>query len=406
MKRISPEGCEEQGANIHRLTQIAHENNPCNLRTGKKRKDMWKRYRRAVALAQAVVIITLPFVKIGGESALRFDIPGLRLFFFGTVIWIREFYLFLLALLFLIILVTAVTTVMGRIWCGWLCPQTVLLDLSADAARLFPPGRRSTVQKLVLLPLSAIVSLTLIWYFVPPHETMDRLFSSRIITGFFIVQWLAIYLELAFLGRKFCTTICPYSMLQSGLFDEHTLVIAFDGSRRDTCMGCDKCARVCPVGIDIKDGIRRECIACAECIDACRTMTAMAGVPPFIGYRGRIRRTKTAVLAGLTTATAAVLFTMILLRPDIDFVVSRDAVQPAAGVNSYTYSVQNNTGRPFDLRLGVRGQYDLIGESSIRLSPYSLIHGRVMVRGRGNGGRVVFILDGNDIRMEREVGYL
>lgn len=366
----------------------------------------WRRYRRIVEYIQAIVIIGLPFIKVRGESALRFDIADLKLHFFGTVIWINEFYLFLIAVIFLLLLIIALTAVLGRIWCGWLCPQTVLLDLTDDVSKAVTGGSSKAVQKMVLFPLSALVSLTLIWYFVPPAGTIGQLFTSKVITGFFLVQWAVIYAEAAFLGRVFCTTICPYSMLQSGLFDKDTLVIAYDQSSDDACMGCNKCVRECPVGIDIKDGLRRECIACAECIDACGSMTRMAGKSPFIGYTGKIMRPKTFILAGLTILIGIMLIITVRVRPDISFVISRDVLQPVENINRYSYSVQNNSGRSFDLRISAQGNVVLIGDTSIQPAPYSHIHGKIMIKPREHIDTVIFILRGKGINLERKVGYL
>jgi polyferredoxin len=367
---------------------------------------IWRRYRRVVELAQAVVIIGLPFLKVRGESALRFDITNLKLHFFGTVIWIKEFYLFLGATIFLLLMIISITTILGRIWCGWLCPQTVLLDLTGDISGALSKRSLSLVQKCILIPISGLVSLTLIWYFVPPVETIQKLFVSKVITGFFIVQWIVIYAELAFLGRTFCTTICPYSMLQSGLFDTNTLVIAFDESRRESCMACDKCATVCPVGIDIKEGIKRECIACAECIDACSSMTKMVDKSSFIGYTGRILRPRSFILGGITAITGIILVMMILLRPDIDLVITRDAEQPTRNINSYRYSIQNNGDKMVRLTISVKGDFILIGDKIIDVKPFSLVHGRLMVRPEDSSGKVAFIFKGEGIILEREAGYL
>ncbi len=369
---------------------------------------MWRRYRRAVELLQAIIIVGLPFIKIRGQSALRFDLKELKLHFFGTVVWIKEFYLVLVLIILLLLLIVYITTIFGRVWCGWLCPQTVLLDFSSDIAGFFPlnPYRRELLQKIVLIPLSALVSMTLIWYFVPPAEMISALFVSKIITGFFIALWAVIYAELAFLGRTFCKTICPYSMLQSGLFDSDTLVIAFKDRKDESCMGCDKCARVCPVGIDIKKGLRRECVACAECIDACISMTEMRGIKPFIAYRGRPWRLKNLIFAVLTLAVASVLIVLFLTRPEVEFLVARNPEIVVKNVNSYTYSLYNNTDREFTFRLSVKEPFRLVGDSRIILPPFSSKKGRVMVRMTRPSNIVTFILEGDNIKLERKAGFL
>ncbi|MEE9523959.1 MAG: 4Fe-4S dicluster domain-containing protein [Thermodesulfovibrionales bacterium] len=367
---------------------------------------IWRRYRRIVEYIQAIIIIGLPFLKVKGESALRFDITTLKLHFFGTAIWINEFYLFLVAVIFLLLLIISITTALGRIWCGWVCPQTVLLDLTGDVSGSISKRSSGTIQKIILFPVSALVSLTLIWYFIPPYETIQELFVSRAVTGFFLVQWIVIYAELAFLGRTFCTTICPYSMLQSGLFDKDTLVIAYDRSMDDICMDCHKCSRVCPVGIDIKEGIRRECIACAECIDTCRSMTKMVGKSSFIGYTGKILRPKAFILGGTTAIIGVIFIMMVYMRPGVDLVIARDAEQPTKNINRYTYTIQNNSDRSVRLNVSIKGDFILIGDNAVDVKPFSLIHGRLMVRPTGSADKVIFILKGDGITLEREAGYL
>ncbi|RMG01327.1 MAG: 4Fe-4S binding protein [Nitrospirae bacterium] len=365
----------------------------------------WKGYRRIAETVQAVLIVGLPFLKIKGESALRFDIPTLKLHFFGTVLWINEFYLFLLATVFFLMFIVFITTIFGRIWCGWLCPQTVLLDFSSDLVKRIPFRYRDGARRVVLIPLSALVSLTLIWYFVPPLETWKALFHSKVITGFFLTLWVVIYLELAFLGRRFCKSICPYSMLQSGLFDKDTLVIEFDTSRQEGCMGCDKCAHVCPVGIDIKKGLRRECVACAECIDACVSMTRPRGIAPFIGYTGKVLRPKMFIVGGVTLLLGVVLFVIISLRPPLTMVVSREPVKLVKGVNEYTMTVTNNTGVKRNVTVSLRGGV-LIGSRHLEVSPYTRLVLRYKVRKEGGDTPLVFVLKDGKRVLEQEVGFL
>ncbi len=249
---------------------------------------MWKTRRRLAALAQAAAILALPFVNVGGESALRFDIPALTLHAVGTSIGIDAFHRVLVAVLVLIAVAAGFTVVFGRVWCGWLCGQTVIPELAAWAASVLPRNFRAAGTKLLLVPLSAAVSLSLIAFFLPPADAVAGLLRSRVVLGFFLVQAVAVYGMLALAGPRFCRGVCPYAMLQNVLFTRNTLTIAFDKERAAECLRCDDCVRACPVAIDIKDGDQRECIACAECIDACRLATAPLGIVPFVAYRGGI----------------------------------------------------------------------------------------------------------------------
>ena len=367
---------------------------------------VWKRYRRAVEILQALLLTGLPFIRINGESALRFDIGELNLYFFGTVIRIGEFYLILGATLFLLLFITSVTVVFGRVWCGWLCPQTVLLDLTDSLASLFGRKHSKTLQKLILLPLAALVSMTMIWYFVPPFDAMRQLTTSPLIAGFFLVLWASVYLELAMLGRGFCTSICPYAMMQNALFDKDTLVIEYDQSRDATCMKCNDCVRVCPVGIDIKEGLSNRCIACAECIDACWLKSSKRGLPPFPNYKGKILRPKTYLLGGVTVASALVLALLIALRPPVDFMVSRVQEPLPAGLNRYTYSIYNNSSRPLELELSAPDGITVIGERRVPVRPYGVVRGNVLLKAEAGRDKVALTLSGNGISITRETGFL
>ena len=367
---------------------------------------MWRTYRRTVEILQAVIVTGLPFLFINGESAFRFDIPTLKLHLFGSVLWMREFYLILAASLFFLLFIAFVTITLGRVWCGWFCPQTVLLDLNESIASMVAKKHRKPLQKLILIPLSALVSVTMICYFVPPAETLRTLFVAPTITAFFLVLWLLIYLELAFLGRGFCISICPYAMLQNLLFDKDTLVIEYDVSRDATCMKCDACVKVCPVDIDIKKGLSSACIACAECIDACRTMTAKRGMLPFPNYKGRMLRPKTYWLGGATTVAAIALLLLLWSRPPVDFLVIRDNASLPPSLNRYSYTIHNNGGKQLALELSSSDNVVLIGEHKLALQPFSAIHGSILVKSNGKLEHLHLKISGNGIAINRETGFL
>ena len=367
---------------------------------------VWKRYRRAVEMLQALLLTGLPFLKIDGQSAFRFDIRELNLYFFGTVIRIGDFYLILAASLFLLLFISAVTVILGRVWCGWLCPQTVLLDLTESLAALFGKQHRKTLQKVILLPVSALVAITMIWYFVPPEEAIRGLVGSPLIAGFFIVLWVLVWLELGFLGRKFCTTICPYAIMQNTLFDKDTLVIEYDQSRDSTCMKCDDCVKVCPVGIDIKDGLSTSCIACAECIDACWLKSSKRDLPPFPNYKGKIIRPKTFWLGGLTAASALVVVLLFAMRPPVEFNLSRVQEPLPSGLNRYAWTISNNTSHALELKIEAPEDVTLIGQRTVSIKPFGEARNKVLVRATGKREKVKLTITGNGISVSREAGFL
>uniref|UniRef100_Q3AQV6 Polyferredoxin-like protein n=1 Tax=Chlorobium chlorochromatii (strain CaD3) TaxID=340177 RepID=Q3AQV6_CHLCH len=368
---------------------------------------VWKRRRRIAEIAQAILLTAIPFITINGHSILRFDIPTLKLYFLGTVFWIRELYLLVGMVLIFLLFIGFITAIFGRIWCGWLCPQTVLLDLSQTIARFIGKKQEQLVQRILLIPFAALIAFTLICYFVPPAETLQSLFSAPIITAFFVALWIALYLELAFLGRGFCTSICPYAMLQNMLFDKETLVIEYDISRDSTCMKCDDCVTVCPVGIDIKKGLNSACIACAECIDACKTINDKRHVPPFPNYKGTILRAKSLWLGGVTALAAIGLAALIWSRPPFDVVVTRNAQPLPPGINRYSLTMYNNSSKPIEVELSSPDNVMLLGNHTFQLAPFGSINSSVMVKASSKNmpDQIELRFNGNDSSAIREVGF-
>lgn len=367
---------------------------------------MWIRRRRAVAIAEAVIVLGLPFVMVKGESALRFDLVNLKLHFFGTVLWIRDLYLILLASIFLLILFVVVTNILGRVWCGWLCPQTVLIDAAEDLARAISRRRAGMISRLLLVPLSAVVAISLIWYFVPPAEALRAVPRGGGVTVFFLSLWAAVFGMLGLAGRRFCATVCPYSMLQSALFDRDTVVVSYDRLRDEECMDCQKCVRDCPMGIDIREGLQRECIACARCIDACALMTSRTGRASLVGYAGRVLRAKAFWLAAAVLLSGAVFMGVLLLRPDAEVIVSRDVRQSAEGINSYSYTLYNNGSEDVSLQVSLGGPFSLMGNATVAARAYSMASGKIVVRAEGEARSVRFIFRGDGYTIEREAGFL
>ena len=233
----------------------------------------FRTYRKITASILALLIVTIPFVKVDGHSAFRFDVTELKLYFFGGVLWMDEFFIFLIVTLILSLFFLWVTIVFGRLWCGWGCPQVILTDLT----RFFIGKKgsslvRKAVGHLLSILLILLVSANLIWYFLSPYAFFDQLIKQTL--PMFVYQiWLGtavlIWLDIILLGKVFCARICPYARFQSVLYDKHTLTIAYIEDRAEECIKCKKCVKVCPVGIDIRDGQHFSCVACAQCIDAC-----------------------------------------------------------------------------------------------------------------------------------------
>ncbi len=344
-----------------------------------KRIGTWRWIAKSL---QASVILGIPFIKIKGESALRFDIPSLRLHFFGVSLWMEEFFIVLAATLFLTFLVVFLTLMFGRIWCGWLCPQTVIVDYTR-----FAEASRNVLEKAgsysALFLISSIVAANLIWYFVSPYEFFERLFSWRlgaVIWGFWIVLTGIIFLNFAFLRQRFCATVCPYAKLQSVLYDSKTLVIAFDPNRREECMNCMACVRICPVGIDVREGANAACVNCAECIDECTKMMGRKGKKSLVNYffglpgeGGRILRQNAIMIGAMALISFVFLLYLSFTRMLIDMTILPNydfspRITNNAAVNSYFLSVKNRGRSDEELLIGIKGM-----EGKAKITPDRII---------------------------------
>ena len=255
------------------------------------------RLRKSVQLFCVAVFILLPLFNV-----VRFDLPRQRFYFFGAELWISEFAIIFFSLMFLMILIAAMAMLYGRVYCGYLCPQMIFSE-AANALQswterqvdrtltgLGPDLRRWLARALLLaalLPAAVLLTFVFISYFVQPAYLFERLVSLDIKTAAGVAGasiTLLTLLDFAFLRQRFCTAICPYGYLQGMLSDHHTLLVRYNDPLAE-CIHCEKCIRVCPMGIDIRSSNHQiECTHCGECIDACSAVLGRLGKKPRIQY--------------------------------------------------------------------------------------------------------------------------
>jgi cytochrome c oxidase accessory protein FixG len=366
------------------------------------------RYYRARTLVSWLLLAFLfaaPFVQVGGQPLVLLNLLERRFVFFGYVFWPQDFYLVvLLALTGLVTLVMATATV-GRVWCGWLCPQTIFLEmvfrkieylidgsaeqqLRRDRA-LAAGGRlgggdiaRRIVKHAIFFGLSFLIANLFLAYVIgagplwtivtdPPRQHIVGLVAITIFSLLF-------YGVFARFREQACTLACPYGRVMSVLQDRHTITVTYDRRRgeprgrlasaaanaepRGDCIDCGQCVTVCPTGIDIRNGIQLECVNCTACIDACDAVMQRVRRPT-----GLIRLTsEEAISTGRTSwwtgrvkayaavwlVLAAVVSTLIADRPDLDVLILRQPGTLAANAgdgrvaNFYNVQVINRTREP------------------------------------------------------------
>jgi cytochrome c oxidase accessory protein FixG len=249
-----------------------------------------------------VIYLVLPLIQIGGRPAVFLDIEHRRFFLFGGSFNAQDFWLVFFLLTGIAFVLIVVTTLWGRVWCGYACPQTVFLEgvyrrierlvegprnarLKRNAG---PWGVDKTWRKIAKHALFVLFSLFFshffLSYFVSLPSLLDMMQRSPAehpqAFAWMAVMSLVLYGNFAWFREQLCLIICPYGRLQSTLTDRDTLVIGYDVGRGEPrgkkqtegvgdCVDCNRCVQVCPTGIDIRNGLQLECIGCAACVDAC-----------------------------------------------------------------------------------------------------------------------------------------
>jgi cytochrome c oxidase accessory protein FixG len=268
-----------------------------------------------------VISLALPFIRIGGNHffLLSFDKKQLHLFF--TAFDMQELYLmpFLLILLFLGIFF--MTTLGGRVWCGWVCPQTVfrviyrdwietkLLGLRKSINNKQKPsknGPKKAIAVSLWIVLALIAASNFTWYFVPPEDFFTYIqdpMEHKVLLGFVLGITSFLVYDVILLKEDFCIYVCPYARVQSVMYDEETIQTVYNEERggkiyddhknlintkptgaNDECTGCQACVTICPTHIDIRKGMQLECINCLECADACTKVMGKLGKESLITW--------------------------------------------------------------------------------------------------------------------------
>ncbi len=329
--------------------------------------------RKLVQFLSTFLLLLIPFLRSGGESLLRLDAPTRTLLFFGASVRIEEFFLLLLVMLILVSGFLLATLVLGRVWCGWFCPQTTITDLAEYfdqkiRARLGEHFIGQAIRQLFNLLLALLVGANLVWYFISPYAFFPRLLTGEL-GGVAAISLLAVatvvYLDLTLVRRSFCRAVCPYGRIQLMLMDENSLALEFDPTDAGRCILCRCCEKACPMGIDIKRGMQVECINCGRCLDACRTIMNERIEPGIIHYTfgigcaGKVRLLswKVSLLAGVFLVLVMVLVQGIVGRSEATIKVARGTasevqrLNDGAVANFYTAYLENRSAK--------NGRYDL-----------------------------------------------
>ncbi len=271
-----------------------------------------------------VFTFVLPFITINGNHMLLLSFDKLRFEFLGFTYNMNELYVMPFLLMFLFIGIFALTAMFGRVWCGWACPQTIFRVIYRDLieTKLLKMRKIDNKQKdinydkdhnyikkyiaiFIWIVLSTIITANFMWYFVPPEDFFTYLQEPKehlFMILFMVTLITLLFFDIIFMKEDFCTYACPYSRIQSVLYDDDTQQVVYntnrggdiyqDGAKHITnikqwasneeCTTCEACVKVCPTHIDIRKGLQVECINCLECSDACSKVMGKLGKPSLI----------------------------------------------------------------------------------------------------------------------------
>lgn len=402
-------------------------------------------YRTALSFVYFLLFFSLPFISIEGRPLFLFNIPAAKFILFGKVFWPQDFFIFGMVMICFIFFIILFTAAFGRLFCGWMCPQTIFMEMlfrkleywivgSANEQKLLKnaPLTGKKIAKLSLkhisfFLLSFIIANCFLAYITgvkelekimtePVTEHWVGFMSILVFTGVF-------YGVYAFFREQVCTAVCPYGRLQGVMIDKNTMSVAYDYRRgeprgiskkhtdepKGDCVDCFQCVRVCPTGIDIRNGNQMECIGCTACIDACNDVMAKIKKPSgLIRYASEntisenkpLRYTaRMKLYSGLCMAVLGLLSLLLFTRKDIDATVIRtpgilfqergkDSVS-----NLYSLKMINKTTRkvPVTVRLENQpGSIQMIGDS------------RVTTAAEGQGSGTFFVILPRKIIVQRK----
>lgn len=361
----------------------------------------WRNWTQAGLLA---FFLISPWVRIDGEQALFLNIAKKEFHFFGLHLYAHDaplaFFILVIATFGLIF----VTTVWGRAFCGWVCPQTVFIDGVFRRIEILVEGKYLERRRMAQAPMTgtiffkkslkwfiffivaSLISHSFIAFFVGARPLLTMMGSSPydnwtyflLITG----TTLLVLFDFAWFREQFCLIVCPYGRFQSVLLGRRTLNVAYDVQRGEPrkglaptpdgkngdCVSCRRCVEVCPTGIDIRQGLQLECIACTACIDACDEIMEKVKKPKGLirymntdgGSTWSIRSPRALFSLGVVILSFVVLTSLLLTRGEVDISVLRgkDALFQRLVVDNQEYytnhfkiHVKNQTREPMNLRI-------------------------------------------------------
>lgn len=406
----------------------------------KKPSGKFYNYRKYVSYFLLAILIANPFLKVNGNQFMMFNVLERRFNIFGFPFWPQDFYIFVLVMITGVVFVTLFTVVFGRIFCGWICPQTIFLEMVFRRIEFWIDGDRGAQLRLdkqewngekirkrllkwtIFFLISFLIANVFLAYIigsdelfhmieVGPLKELGNLIALLIFTGVF-------YFVFVWFREQVCIIACPYGRLQGVLLDNKSINVAYDFVRgekeegrakfnkkedrsltgKGDCIDCMQCVHVCPMGIDIRNGTQLECTNCTACIDECDSIMKSVGLPKgLIRYASEDEIEKkapfrfTARMKGYTAVLLilmGILTGILFLRNDVEADILRLPGQLFQHKgdnisNVYTYKILNKTARDFkDIHfklINQKGMVTTVGQSHFTVKAQKASQGTLFI---------------------------
>ncbi len=415
----------------------------------KKPKGRFYEWRKIVSYFLLVFLFVTPFIKVHGRPFLLLNIFEREFILFSFAFGPYDNHIFVLIFIAFLVFIVLFTAIFGRVFCGWICPQTIFMEMVFRRIEYWIDGDyrqqkalkeapmdgkkffKRALKLFLFLIISSMVAHTFMAYLIgmdavikvvthPPAEHMTGFIATVGFTGlfFFIFTWFR---------EQACVIVCPYGRLQSVLLDQNSLIIAYDYHRGEPrgklkkgeertegdCIDCKLCVDVCPTGIDIRNGLQLECVNCTACIDACDDVMvkinkpkglirydSLKGIEEKSGYKLTTRVFLYTALLSLLLVLIVVLF---VIRTDVEVNVLRtpgmlyQEVDSTHISNIYNFHLINKTfdKMPIELKLaGSKGRIEIL-DDSLYVNPNSVYEGKFRI-----------IMDKKDVTKLNEVLYV